>query len=75
MLSTQLQDTAKARAHTPRAGHACFRARACTSRRARHAAGTHRGAWECHRHAVSTQILSTQPGARIVGTRVLGTQD
>eukprot|EP00969_Alexandrium_andersonii_P097756 4315986-Alexandrium_andersonii.AAC.1 len=32
------------------------------------------GAWECSRHAVSTQIRSAQPRARAIGTLVLGTK-
>eukprot|EP00969_Alexandrium_andersonii_P055207 2433144-Alexandrium_andersonii.AAC.1 len=61
MPSTQLQDAAPARACTLRAEHACFRARLCATRRAPHAAGTQGGAWECPRHNVRMQILSTQP--------------
>eukprot|EP00969_Alexandrium_andersonii_P373602 15484409-Alexandrium_andersonii.AAC.1 len=48
------------------------RARACASRRARHATGTQGGAWECSRHAVSTRILGMQPETRVFGTSALG---
>eukprot|EP00969_Alexandrium_andersonii_P283968 12554403-Alexandrium_andersonii.AAC.1 len=68
MLSTQLQDAALARARTPPAEHAYFRASACATRRALHAAGKQWGARECSRQAVSTQILGTQPKARLFGT-------
>eukprot|EP00969_Alexandrium_andersonii_P039486 1730006-Alexandrium_andersonii.AAC.1 len=48
------------------------RAHVCAARRARYAAGTQRGAWECSRHAVRTHAFGMQTETRVFGTRVLG---